>query len=137
MVLHEAPSIAVALETSPRHLMAGHPEHPSRLEAIAAMEAELDSPLIIRVGSHEAEAAKLAAVHTPSYLAALEAACRRGPAIIDPAPTYVVPDSYACARLAAGGTLAVLDAVLERQAQAGVAIIRPPGHHAEAARAMG
>jgi acetoin utilization deacetylase AcuC-like enzyme len=49
----------------------------------------------------------------------------------------VTPDSYACACLAAGGTLAVLDAVLEKQAQTGMAIIRPPGHHAEAARAMG
>jgi len=137
MALREAPSIAAALETSPRHLSPGHPEHPSRLEAIASWWAHLESPSILRVASREAEAAQLAAVHPPSYLAALQGACLQGPGYIDPAPTYVTPQSYDCALLAAGGTLAVLDEILEGRARSGFAIVRPPGHHATADQAMG
>ena len=45
---------------------------------------------------------------------------------------YLNPESASSAKLAAGSLLAVVDAVMNQEAEAGVAIIRPPGHHAEA-----
>jgi acetoin utilization deacetylase AcuC-like enzyme len=84
-----------------------------------------------------ASAEALHRVHPSSYLAALQAACSHGPGTIDPAPTYVTPASYGAALLAAGGTLAVLEAILTGGALTGISIIRPPGHHAMPDRAMG
>jgi acetoin utilization deacetylase AcuC-like enzyme len=57
--------------------------------------------------------------------------------MIDFAPTYVTPDSYDCARQSAGGTLRVLEEVLDGHAACGYAAVRPPGHHATPTRAMG
>jgi acetoin utilization deacetylase AcuC-like enzyme len=129
--------VAVTIVGSPEHSFPGHPESPDRFGSLRASLETAQGFALLSLPPTPAPADDLERVHPPEYLRALEAACRQGPAIIDPAPTYVTPDSYACACLAAGGTLAVLDAVLEKQAQAGMAIIRPPGHHAEAARAMG
>ena len=48
-----------------------------------------------------------------------------------------VERSYETARLAAGGFLALLDAVMAGHVRNGFAFVRPPGHHAERQRAMG
>ena len=53
------------------------------------------------------------------------------------ADTVCVEASYEAALRAAGGTCAMVDALLGGRAVVGAAVHRPPGHHAEAARAMG
>src|SRR5262249_15536027 len=53
------------------------------------------------------------------------------------ADTPTSPRSYATACLAAGGFLALLDAVMSQEGGNGFAFVRPPGHHAERHRAMG
>lgn len=56
---------------------------------------------------------------------------------------YLSPDTYVnahtatCARLSAGGCVDVAVAVARGQARTGLAIVRPPGHHAESNVAMG
>ena len=50
---------------------------------------------------------------------------------------YLNPESFDSALLSAGNVLAVVDAVCNDDAQKGVAIVRPPGHHAEADDACG
>ena len=55
--------------------------------------------------------------------------------MLDP-DTFTSPDSYTIARLATGGTVQAAEhAVAEREPA--FALVRPPGHHAEADRAMG
>lgn len=44
---------------------------------------------------------------------------------------YMNPDTFDCALLSCGNLLNVVDAVMDGRAKKGVAIIRPPGHHAE------
>jgi acetoin utilization deacetylase AcuC-like enzyme len=56
--------------------------------------------------------------------------------MLDP-DTYLLPVSYQVACLSAGGALAAVDAVLGKQADNALAVIRPPGHHATPNRAMG
>jgi acetoin utilization deacetylase AcuC-like enzyme len=51
--------------------------------------------------------------------------------------TYTVPGSVEIARLAAGGVVRAVDAVLKGEAANGLAAVRPPGHHALAGRGMG
>jgi acetoin utilization deacetylase AcuC-like enzyme len=114
-----------------------HPERPSRLLAVMdgvralGLEDEIVSPVVV-----EASLDELRRVHTPDYLDAVEAFCRRGGGDIDP-DTYARPDSWEAARRAAGAGLAAL-AELDRRGE-GVAFVpvRPPGHHATADRAMG
>ena len=50
---------------------------------------------------------------------------------------YLNPDTLNCALLSAGNVLAVVDAVCNDETQKGVAIVRPPGHHAEIDEACG
>uniref|UniRef100_UPI00398F7FA9 histone deacetylase 6 n=1 Tax=Pristiophorus japonicus TaxID=55135 RepID=UPI00398F7FA9 len=50
---------------------------------------------------------------------------------------YIAPRSYDCALLAVGSVCNVVKAVLDRQVRNAVAIVRPPGHHADRDKACG
>ena len=50
---------------------------------------------------------------------------------------YLNNKTERCARLSAGSLLQVVDGVLNGDIQCGVAIVRPPGHHAEQDAACG
>ena len=75
----------------------------------------------------EATAAQLARVHEPAYLELLQAVDR--PVQLDP-DTVCSQTSWRAATLAAGIALEAVD-------RSAFALVRPPGHHALAARAMG
>jgi acetoin utilization deacetylase AcuC-like enzyme len=113
----------------------GHPECAERLaavrEAIAGRAGELE-PLAAR----PAEDPEILRVHRESHLARIAQGARRAPAHLDP-DTYLSPASLEVARLAAGAAIDLARAVARGDAPAGFAAIRPPGHHAEADRAMG
>jgi acetoin utilization deacetylase AcuC-like enzyme len=79
---------------------------------------------------------QLTAVHAPRHVEAIEALCARGGGFID-ADTAAVPATWEAALRAAGGAVALVDALLGGGARTGVSAQRPPGHHAEPARAMG
>src|SRR5205823_12900720 len=81
----------------------------------------------------------LLAVHTERHVEMLGQLSRRGGGWID-ADTVVSPASDEVARLAAGGALAALDAVISPEPSrptSAFVLARPPGHHAMAERAMG
>jgi len=114
-----------------------HPECPERLSAIAA-ELEREGLLgrLPRIPARPANAAEVARVHHPSYLGALEARTAGRSGHLDP-DTFFSTRSFEAAVLAAGGTVALTESVLGGGARNGAAFVRPPGHHAEPARAMG
>lgn len=130
-------AFAVSLVPSPDHARAGHPEAPERFAGLPALLHRFEGAQHVRPSSDEEARRAAAQVHDAAYLERLRAACRRGPAVIDPAPTYVTPASFESALHAAGGALAVLEAIHSGRAAAGMALVRPPGHHAPADRAMG
>lgn len=130
-------TVACAWVPSPEHVDPTHPEHPRRLEGLRPLVDHPGDLPLAWLAVDPAPRERITLVHPPTYLDALEAACARGPAVIDYAPTFVTPASYQAALNAVGGALACLDALLAGQARRAFAFIRPPGHHAEPTRAMG
>ena len=118
------------------HYERGHPERPERVESMRrALEAggwwqgcRQVEPLAIPQDLLES-------VHTPAYLGLFEESSRRG-AHLD-MDTYTTQATWRLARQAAGGGIALARAVWQRQVGCGLALTRPPGHHATADRGMG
>jgi acetoin utilization deacetylase AcuC-like enzyme len=86
--------------------------------------------------SIEAPEALINRVHDPRYIAMLDEAAAAGGGYVDP-DTYMTPASMVAARKAAGAIVEGVERVLDGKATHAFAIVRPPGHHAEHARAMG
>jgi acetoin utilization deacetylase AcuC-like enzyme len=113
----------------------GHPERPERLAAVGAAIAARREPLA-RIAPRRADDEEILRVHAPAHLAHLRASVGRAPLRLDP-DTYLGPRSVEVAELAAGGLVDLCGAVARREVETGLAAVRPPGHHAEADRAMG
>ncbi|MFO7179915.1 MAG: histone deacetylase [Pseudomonadota bacterium] len=124
---------ALFLEHRPRTV---HPERPERLLAARrAVDSVRDTLPFTPLAARDASDEELARVHTRTYLDSLgELSGQWGD--LDP-DTYVSPQSVAAARRAAGGSLELVDALLAGRAPLGVALVRPPGHHARPSAAMG
>jgi acetoin utilization deacetylase AcuC-like enzyme len=112
-----------------------HPERPERLAAVGRAIAERRDRLTA-IEARTADEAELVAIHPASHLRGIAAAARMAPARID-ADTYVSQQSYDVALLAAGAAIDASRAVAQGRFDAAFAAVRPPGHHAEASRAMG
>jgi acetoin utilization deacetylase AcuC-like enzyme len=115
----------------------GHPERPARAEAV---RDALNAAGLAARGSHIATRAatdeELARVHTPTYLDALGKAVPGKSGWLD-ADTYFSPGTWEAARAAAGSTTQLALDVLHGRCARGIAVVRPPGHHATQDRAMG
>jgi len=129
--------LCYSLVPSPEHDLESHPENAARFDLLESAMADLPPGVALRLEPIEDADDVIQRVHPLGYLQALEAACLQGPAYVDMAPTYVTQASMGAARRAVGGTLAVLDHVLAGESRTGFALVRPPGHHATATRAMG
>jgi acetoin utilization deacetylase AcuC-like enzyme len=117
---------------------AHHPESPARLAAVT--ERLIATGLDARLLHHTAPAAtreQLERVHAAAYIDAIEAASTDSSlAYLDP-DTSMSPDSLAAARHAAGAAVLGVDLVRRGECDNAFCAVRPPGHHAERARAMG
>jgi acetoin utilization deacetylase AcuC-like enzyme len=111
-----------------------HPERPERL--VAARAATNGSEVTWQaVARREAKPEELARVHDAAYLESLDKLRGRS-GYVDP-DTYLAPRSVEVAHVAAGGALALVDKLLDSDVHQGLALLRPPGHHARAGQAMG
>jgi acetoin utilization deacetylase AcuC-like enzyme len=119
---------------------ASHPERPERLAAaLEALDAVTAAPgqedRIVRLSPRDATDDELGRVHEDRYVEELSRIRnRRG--YLD-ADTYYAPGSFAAAVRAAGGCLAMVDALRAGSATYGLCLVRPPGHHARPGSAMG
>ncbi len=113
---------------------AHHPERPERLHAarnaLATVAAAFEA-----VPARAATDEELLRVHEARFLEALEKMRGRS-SRLDP-DTYVSPESVDVARVAAGSLVALVDALIDGAVSKGVALLRPPGHHARPGKAMG
>lgn len=116
---------------------AGHPERPARAEAVrdALVKAgvrERGTQVAIRAATDE----ELARVHAGGYLDELTRAVPGKSGWLD-ADTYFSPGTWDAALAAAGSVCELTTRVLAGELKSGLAVVRPPGHHAESKRAMG
>ena len=128
----------IALLVNPEqsgHRAEGHPERPERVAAIAEAIRLSGLGLTPELASPAAEAL-IHRVHDPTYIASLDRAAAAGGGYLDP-DTYLTPTSMIAARTAAGAVVDGVHRVLDGGARHAFAVVRPPGHHAEHARAMG
>lgn len=126
-----------------------HPEDPRRIYRIYKILAEAgliqDSslagideigPLMVKIPIREASAEEILEVHSEEHLNFIESTetmsrerlleeTEKGDSI------YVNNDSYLSAKLSCGGTIEACKAVIEGRVKNSLAIVRPPGHHAE------
>ena len=117
---------------------AGHPESPNRLRAIMQhLEESGTAARLTKIVPRKAEEEWITQIHSQSYVALLnQHSPTSGRVSLDP-DTSMSPGSLNAAYLAAGGALAGVDAIMNRQVDHVFCAVRPPGHHAETSRAMG
>jgi len=130
----------LVLVSSPRFVdhvtPAGHPERPERAETLEAVATRFRQQGGTVLEPRSATDDDLARVHAREHIDGIVA--RRGRASMIDEDTFTSPDSDDVARLAAGAVLTAVDHVLEGPAGSrALALVRPPGHHAEAGKAMG
>jgi acetoin utilization deacetylase AcuC-like enzyme len=113
-----------------------HPERPERLVAARrAVESVARRSRPVNLPLRPATDDELGRVHTARYIDRLGRAA--GGFTTFDEDTYSVPKSVEAARSAAGGAVALVDALVEGRALRGVGLLRPPGHHARSDCAMG
>ncbi len=117
---------------------AHHPECPARLHAIE--DQLIASGLFGYLQQHDAPEAtreQLARVHDPAYLDAIAAKAPSNGMVALDGDTFMNPYTYPAAMRAAGAVVLAVDLVMQRQVENAFCNVRPPGHHAERAQAMG
>jgi acetoin utilization deacetylase AcuC-like enzyme len=112
----------------------GHPERPDRLRVL--QEHLRDARALAHLAARPATEEELTLVHAPALVDRVAATAGRPCVVFDP-DTRTSAGSWEAACLAAGGLIDLCEAVLAGEVANGVALVRPPGHHAEHARAMG
>lgn len=115
----------------------GHPERPERIRAVwRVLDGEPFSTLERREAG-EADIEQLSRVHERDYVEkVLSSVPSEGLARLDP-DTALSPGSRPAILRAAGAVCDAVDAVVNGEADNAFCAVRPCGHHAEPARAMG
>ncbi len=118
------------------HEPAGFPERRERVERILA-RLRVDGREIRDGGGHRGTQRAIAAVHDPGYVERFARAVERGDGLLDSADNPLTAGTWEAALGAVEATLHAADWVAGGAGRRAFACVRPPGHHAERARAMG
>ena len=113
----------------------GHPECPERADVMDVIASEWRRQGGEVAAPPLATHKQLARVHDAGYLERIAGTAGRA-VVLDP-DTYTSSETYEIARLAAGAAVDAVERAMGGHHQQALALVRPPGHHAERAQAMG
>lgn len=119
------------------HAISGHPERLERYTAI--MEALAKGGLLGQmeiIPPRLASTEEIERAHSPELVQKIETLVSAGGGFLDP-DTFCTTESWDIARGAAGGLIDLCQAVARGQQTNGLAVVRPPGHHATFLNSMG
>lgn len=113
----------------------GHPECPERYAAIkSALDGTKD---VVPLKTRRATAEEITLCHDPAYVESTLKLVRQGVEELAGGDVSVCQESGDVALHAAGGVIDAVDTVLDGRAGNAFCAVRPPGHHARPAAAMG
>ena len=113
-----------------------HSERPQRLAAVArAVESSALNPQLLRPDFEAAPSETLHLCHSARLIENVRLMSENERAI--DGDTYTNRHSYDVARLASGAACKAVEMILNGDCDSAFVASRPPGHHAESARAMG
>jgi acetoin utilization deacetylase AcuC-like enzyme len=113
----------------------GHPERPERAEVMDVVADRWRSKGVEVIPPPAATREQLLRVHDGDYLRRISETAGRA-VKLDP-DTFTSPESHEIALLAAGAAVDAVERVMNGTHRTALALVRPPGHHAERDRAMG
>ena len=131
------PSAVVVDQAYLKHLPGdSHPERPERVKVLLDLAAHLDAAKFKLLPPRAATRAEVEQTHGADHVRLVESTSTVNHYALD-GDTITSRDSFAVALLAAGGFLNLLDAIAAKESANGIALVRPPGHHALRNQAMG
>ena len=126
--------------TDPRCLLhalpRGFPESSDRL-ALILNRLRAEGREIEEAASHGGAETAVLGVHSEEYVERFRRAMARGDGLLDSADNPLSPGTWQASVAAVEVLLSAADWVVAGEARSGFAAVRPPGHHAERAMAMG
>src|SRR5512140_443257 len=129
------PGVVIDRRYMDHDMGAHHVESPARIGTLLRM-LENDPPVpFLAIPPRAATAEELGWVHEAGYVDLIRSTA--GKTVPLDADTIAGPKTWPTALLATGGFLESLDRVVDGTVRSAIALVRPPGHHAEASRAMG
>jgi acetoin utilization deacetylase AcuC-like enzyme len=116
----------------------GHPERPERLvEIINRLKTGGLYSQLLALRPAPAALDWIQMVHSLDYIERAQKSSEGGASFLDSADVPISRRSYDAAVMAAGGVLAAVDAVMNKQVTNAFCAVRPPGHHAMENQALG
>lgn len=111
-----------------------NPDTKRRFRGLLEVSGLLDH--LVQIKPRPASEEEIGRFHTPEYIARIKtmSAASGGDA---GELTFFGPGSYEIALLSTGGCIAAADAILDGKVKNAYALVRPPGHHAEAGLGRG
>ena len=120
-----------------KHDTGQHVEGARRLEAIISHLEETGlKQRLSYIQPRAATTEEISLVHHKQYIEHIGEVAQKGGGWLG-ADTVMSPHSYEAARYAVGGVIRATEAVMDGEVGSAFALVRPPGHHATAAQAMG
>lgn len=116
----------------------GHPECSQRLEvSIRHLQQQSWFDSLTQLTPKAADVKWIESVHSLDYIKRAQATCSSGSHFLDSMDVSICPKSYDIALMATGAVLELADQLINKNIDNGLALIRPPGHHAEQHQALG
>ena len=113
-----------------------HPENPERFKPLLELAGELRKENFQILRPKPAPIEEIKRCHQSEYIELVRSTAKRNSYALD-GDTRTCSQSYEIALLAVGGFLNLLDSIESTNYCNGMALVRPPGHHALRDRAMG